>query len=159
MWCYGTYDFSIDSINLNSWVTPIVKFRIFKISFWKWIIVLAFAKTQHVKKNDESSNRSTLHILKNRKFQGIFFLLSWTRMKFLFHWYIYINCWSLERKRNMLRIVMTSVIFMNVSLNIFNKNEPNSILTNFHDFIINLRYLGFICTKYPHYYETRLSTY
>lgn len=40
----------------------------------------------------------------------------------------------------MLKKVLTSVIFKDVSFNIFIKNEPNSIQTKFHDFIMNLGY-------------------
>ena len=43
--------------------------------------------------------------------------------------------------------VMTSVIFKDVSLNIFSKNEPNSVQKNFHDFTINLRYLALTIIK------------
>ena len=51
------------------------------------------------------------------------------------------------------------VIFRDVSLKMSSKNEPNIIQTKFHHFIINLKYLRFIYTKCPHYYETRLSAY
>ena len=47
----------------------------------------------------------------------------------------------------MLKKVMTSVIFKDVSLNIFSKNEPNSVQKNFHDFTINLRYLALTIIK------------
>ena len=40
----------------------------------------------------------------------------------------------------MLKKVLTSVIFKDVSFNIFINNEPNSIQTKFYDFIMNLGY-------------------
>ena len=112
----------------------LMKFKMFKVSFWKCIIILAFVKMQHVKKNDVSSNHSTPYILKNRTFHGIVYLLSWISMKFG------------EKKRNAQKVMM-SVIFKDVTLNIFSKNEPNSIQKKFHDFIINLRHLALTIIK------------
>ena len=51
------------------------------------------------------------------------------------------------------------VSFRDVLVKISSKKERNSIQTKFHGFITNLKYLRFICTKCPHYYESRLSNY
>ena len=127
-------------------VTPIIKFKIFKMSFWKCIIVLSFAKTQHLKKNDLSSNRSTLHILKFSLHSSSAELNQYKSSFPL----IYINCWSLERKRNMLKKSWRQW-FSWMSLSTFS--------ARMNLMVFRQSYLGFICTKCPHYYETRLSTY
>ena len=116
----------------------------FKVSFWKCVAVLAFAKRQHVKKNnDVGSTLSTVDILKWITFQGIVLLQSWINIKFPFYWKRF------GERKNMLKKnadVSDLVISRDVSLlKISNKNEPNSILTKFHYIIINLKCLRFIC--------------
>ena len=145
MWCYGTCDIGIDSINFNifsnkndapilfallenidlKWILKYSKF-----SFEKCIVILAFVKRQHVKK-----------IVQHKKvlFQ------SWISIKFSFY-----LIYSLEIMCLKSADISSLVVFRDFSLKISNKNYPNSILTKFYHFIIRLNNLRFICTKWPH---------
>ena len=145
LWCGRIYDIGIDSINLSIFsnknyapilfallenidLKSILKYS--KFSFEKCIAVLAFVKMEHVKK-----------IIQHRKvlFQ------SWISIKCPFY-----LIYSLEIMSSKSANVSNLVVFRDFSLNISNKNYPNSILTKFHHFIIHLNNLRFIYTKWPH---------
>ena len=74
-----------------------MKFKIIKVSFWKYVYILAFAKTQP-----------------------------------------FVGVWREKQYSQESDDISDLVISKDVSLKIFNKKEPKSVLTKFHDFVIGL---------------------